>query len=399
MLQIGQIKTFTLPGSVPVGSNLTFVWNWWDGTVSVTPINTVQKQLNVGGSLVFSCRVVDALGNSQLYTSSLYVNQPPVFSQSPAISRNDAIFPYQTFIQASLYDPEMTSVAFYWYSGATPLGSGTVSVTDGTGTTVFPYSVDQNTSLTLLAVDQNGTNIADSGSTTLDFSLRGMVPLPPNAGAAAIADNIFGVVGSSTLLITSGQSSQLTAYAQGHGVNFQWNFLIENGWPYNFSSSGTTTPISSGLQNTYLLVLSGTEVPGEKLIECAITNAQTGAVTVAAFGLDLVAPEPLEVISIVCSATQAVDPLGNVHFQVPVNQQVIFTGSIADPNGAIPVCKWSFQQPAGFDYYGGTLVFQPADYPIYLAQQLPLPIIGNLIYTDRFGFSGTSPLPALLVVS
>ncbi len=389
--QVGQIKTFSILGTVPAGSDITYVWRWWDGSVSVTKEQSVAKKLNVGGTLGYSCTAVSPHGEAQDHSSTIIVNSPPVFSGSPSLSANDKPFPFTPTITSKAYDPEGSGVAFKWFDGASYLGSGTTVVANGTGTNSFAYEATENKKLTLTVLDGYGTS-SDAGTRRLDFGLRGFVASGPVASFSAVPNTLItSTANLPKTVIGPGQTVNFTAFASdplAGSLTFVWSFTTANGWASNANSAGTSTTLVTGvIQNTLVKNVSA-EAPGEKIAVCTVTNTTTGATTVIRSTVLLEQSYAPIVSTISTTAT-----LSGLNLAVPLAGVVSYTGTASDANGDLVTYKWALTQPPAV-LYGRTLLVKPSDYNS--TSVVGREITGVLVVSDKFGMTGTQALPKVI---
>ncbi len=392
--QVGDIKTFAIQGTVPVGSDLTYVWQWWDGDVTVSKNQSVQKALNMGGILAYSCTVVSPSGDSAKYLQTIVINAPPAFLGSPVVSANDQPLPFYGTITSKAYDPEGTGVYFKWFSGTNFLSSGTTTVANGTGTNFYAFPVVEASKITLAVTDHYGT-LTDAGTRKLDFEFRGFDPSGPMAGFSATPNTL--ISNTSNLPVTvigPGQSINFTAYGRDEisgSLAFQWSFLTLNGWSSDSSSSGTSAALANGVTQNYLSKGVSTETPGEKVAVCVVTNSSTGANTTVRSTVTLEESFAPVVSNISTSAT-----IAGAAYGVPVGGYVSYTGTAADANGDLVTYKWALSQPADVIFYGRTLFLRPLDYPETSVSGRE--IVGALVVSDKFGETGTLALPRVITI-
>jgi hypothetical protein len=400
MNQVGDLKKFVVQGTPPAGS-LAYVYRWWDDSVAVTSNGTGIKQINMGGNpsdaglLRFKVVIVDDLGNSQVLNNSIQVNNPPTIIPSPTLSLNDGAFPFQTTITTRAYDMEGDAFSFLWYDGTIAIPSGS-TVSDGvvTGTyagtlvgskssfkNIFSYAVTQNKVLTLKLVD------AQSGTSSLNFELRGISPQAPSFSLAFTPPTV--AADASTLptqVIAPGQFAQFTAYASDSvagSISFYWAFYGSNGWSSTIFSTGSSVPAQNGLRNNVFHALS-TETAGLKTAYVTVTNTVTGKSDTANVEVTLV-----ENAAPVISYIQAFDPGLNgtittiSHLASPA--AIRFSGTATDANNDVVTFKWSFIQPSGvlptnLVLWGREVTVDVSGYAGQFTQ-------GSVVAVDRFGVS------------
>lgn len=393
MNQIGDIKVFSLDPAPTVHQfgTLTYVYKWWDGTVSVSNDNVVSKKLNRGGDVSYSVEVVNEVGQSGSYGSSLNVNAPPEIVRSPSISENNASFPYQTQIVVKSYDPELTLVDFLWTKDGVDIGGGSTITSLGTGTNTFDRSVSEEETLQVKMID------AGNGTSLLDFDMYGFQPLPPEVIQSALPVTLVSDASNLPLaVIGEGQFVNFTVFASDtvDGIlAFNWAFYGTNGWSATTLNSGTTLSAINGvLQNNSEKDIS-LETPGIKVAEATVHNLHTNQVTVTRSSVTLEQSIPPTVNTIDTDAT-----LVDLERQVNLADSVSYTAVASDANNDILDYRWDFTQPAGVIMYGKTIVLEPSDYVVFSESVVDRPIVGVLTVTDRFDESDTANIPVVTVL-
>src|SRR3954469_13296944 len=101
MYTVGQSVLFT---ATATGTDLVYVWEWWDGTNSVTTSNSVTKIVNRSGTLAWKVTVCDSLGLPAVQSSTISVAKPPEFS-SITLTSNDSVLPFASTLQAVVVSP------------------------------------------------------------------------------------------------------------------------------------------------------------------------------------------------------------------------------------------------------------------------------------------------------
>lgn len=400
MNQVGQIVTFTLQGAPADGGGFTYVWKWWDGSVSVTTVPIVQKQLNIGSvtPLAYSVTVADDLGNSSTTNATIVVNAPPVVL-SPSISQNDQAFGYQAVMTTKAYDPEHTQAAFLWYNSGTALGAGSSIYSGGTGTNTFNFTVNQDTQLRLLCIDYNGST-TDAGTTPLNFQLRGFDPAGLQASSSAVSNSIIANTNNlPSIVIGPGQTVNFTAYAQDSEPGrliFDWAFYGSNGWVADFFYADQGTHVDSGARKSVIGRDISGETSGEKLAVCNVTNIASGQTVQVQTTVEL-----LQSFAPVISNISTSLPFNGATFNVPRTSYLLFTGTASDDNNDLLTFRWDFTQPSGVVLWGRTVFIQPADYSVFSASGLvggPRPITGNLTVADRFNQTDVKTIESFVIV-
>jgi hypothetical protein len=401
---VGDSITFTLTGAPANGGGYTYCWFWWDGTSTTTAVPTVQKVLNIGGTLSFSVLQSDAYGRSETYNSSIVVNAPPVIIGAPSISQNGALFAFNSVLSSVAYDPEHpggVELSFAWFNGTLPLGSGTTTVlSTGTYRNQLAVAVSADQTLTQTITDTS------NGVTRLNYSLAGSAPAGLQASSSSISNSISNSANNlSEMVIGPGQSVIFTAYARdttAGQLQFLWTAGTLNGWSSGTQIVSTPSPLPTGMYESQVTLSVANQTAGVKVVDCTVTNLATQQEIEISSSVNLVAPG-LPVITGIStdapyiSGASGVSQAGYVHFTVVA----------ADPNGALPDCEWTFTQPA-VTLYGQTVMLRPSDYSVYAESTLagngtttgigPLAISGQITVYDRFGRSITASLSQFLSV-
>lgn len=393
---LGDVKTFTLQNAPADGGGYTYVWKWWDGTVDVTRVPTVNKTMNVGGTLNYSLIQTDAYGRSHEYDGTIVVNFAPTVIGSPTISQNDAAFPFSTVLSSTSYDPDHpggTELSFAWYNGPTLIGAGT---------TVIPSTGTYTNFLNVLAVTENETltqviTDTSNSSTTLNYFLRGYTPSGLQGSSSSISNSLVSSANNlSQIIIGPGQLATFTAYAQDTSqgqLQFIWTAGTLDGWINNLTVTDDPSRLPNGLYKSQIVQNVGTETAGLKTVFCTVTNLNTQQSVTFDTTVTLVAPQVPVVTSISTDA-----PIINGGYAVSQSGFVHFSANASDPNAALLSYRWDFSQPT-VTLYGRKVMLRPSDYSVFDEAILegngttpgtgPLPITGNVTVTDRFGQSAT----------
>jgi hypothetical protein len=414
MNQVGTIKTFSLSVPPPADSGVySYVWRFWDGTVAVTSVPTVQKTLNIGGDpvdsrkLYFTCTPVMEDGRSTVITGSVIVNNAPYIVPSPEISNNDDFFPYATQIDLTAYDVENDSIAFLYYdSGGNPIGGGVSSyVGNVTGTwngtagifngthNVFTTVIQSETAIVLKVVD------AASGTRVIDFNFYGETAPQPVIGVTAEAADTLTADASSIpdQRIGPGQSINFTVYASdpvSSNFDFLWSFYGSFGWSINSFASGTSTPAADGsVRNSYTKDIAA-ETGGNKTVLVKVTNINSGK--------DVEIPLYVALIgnSVAATATFTItDENGNAYADggsVVAGRKLHFKAVAVDPQRDVVQYKWTIVQPSGINpatlrMWGSEVVLDTTGYPSgYI-------VTGTLLVIDRMQGEASFTVPSLTV--
>ena len=364
MNNVGDNKTFKLAGATPT-EPLSYVWDWWDNTVTVTSTGTVAKTLTMGGNpsdnyyVRYSSTVVDDIGQSEVFTGSMVVNNPPVVLPGSALlSTNDGTFPFTTNGSVIAYDLEGDNFQFTWYAGGQFLGSGTVygsyGYTTGTyaGTNVgyrevssssINYVVTATGSLTCRIYDLQG------GTTAVEFPLYGKAPkATPLSANSASSGLSLDAAGTPFLRIGPGQSAQFSVYTpqQANPITFEWAYFGSNGWSQTAYSTGTTTAFPDGSFQNVDIKSVQTESPGIKIADCFVRDSVTGQISTVQLSVNLTSNNAPVINS--ATVSPAFPSVGDI---------IGFVASGSDPDGDLIHYQWAFTGPplAGQILYGATI--------------------------------------------
>jgi hypothetical protein len=393
-MNVGDNPLFTLQGAPPDGG-YTYVYKWWDQTVDVSRLPSIYKLINQGGSLQFSVTQCDGYGQSNVYSGSIVVNFPPALTSSPTISSNDQSFPFSTVLGATAYDPEHpggTELTFGWYDGPALISSGTTAiVSTGTYRNDLFILVGSDQTLTQRIIDfQNGV-------TQINYFIRGFSPTGLQGSTSSISNSIVSSANNlSEVIIGPGQQATFTAYAQDTSpgqLQFLWTAGTLNGWTAPFQTTDTPSVLANGLYRSQIVLGVSIETPGLKTVQCEVTNLQTLQSIDFDATISLLAAQAPTITSISTDA-----PVINGGYAVSQAGFVHFSAAASDPNNALLSYQWNFSQPS-LVLFGRTVMLRPQDYPIFDEVVLtgsgttpgtgPLPIIGQVTVTDRFGQSST----------
>jgi hypothetical protein len=135
MHQVGEEITFELTVSPSAASGVySYVWEWWDGTVTATTEPRATKRLNMGGDpnngrkLFYSVRPVMEDGQSTRHHGRDRCKQSALRRAVAHGLPNDQFFPFVTRVDLTAYDVENDGLAFtYLDSAGTIIGHGTSS--------------------------------------------------------------------------------------------------------------------------------------------------------------------------------------------------------------------------------------------------------------------------------
>lgn len=252
---------------------VNYLWYFWDNSVEVTSEGTIQKTINQGGNLVWTCVAADEWGQSDSTTGTIAVNAPPVI-RSASLSNNDLPPVYSTTLTTLVSDPDSSSPILVWLDGQTPVTVSTLDSGTTQGTTTFTFNVSTSSTKVLHAVDANG------GTTLLDIDIRALAYKP--LVAAVIAEPRTQRIGTVPIRFTC----RVTDPNGGGTPTFAWDFLTSNGWvEADFSGVTGFSPITGGYtsaglsqslgggsyQNNVLVPSIPNQTSGFKLVRLTIT--------------------------------------------------------------------------------------------------------------------------------
>ena len=260
---------------------VSYIWNFWDSSVETTDTGTIQKVVNQGGTLPWTCTVANEWGQSSQVSDSIIVNSPPVI-QSATLSNNDLPPTYATALTGTISDPNSASPILVWLDGVTPTTISTLSHGTTEGTFNLPFSVATSATKILHAVDVNG------GTTLLDIDVRAL-PFKPIIAAVIAQPKSQRIGTNSTVRFTC----RATDPNGGGTPTFAWDFLTAEGWVSSdfssvtgfssisggYTSSGLTQNLSGGVyQNTVLLPSIANQTAGSRRVKLTITPTVGDAV-------------------------------------------------------------------------------------------------------------------------
>jgi hypothetical protein len=391
MNQVGETKTFSLSVTPPSTAGIyAYIWKFWDNTVAVTKVPTVDKVLNIGGDpgnsrkLFFTCQPVKEDGQSVLITGEVVVNNPPSVIPSPEITNNDDFFPYPTQIRISAYDVENDGLSFLYYNSlGTPLGGGsTVSIGTITGTwngtaglyqgyqNTFTGTITDETTITLKIVDSS------LGTRVVDFDFFGDTPPPPTIGVTADAEALTTDATSiPDQRIGPGQIVNFTVYASdpvSPNFRFVWSFWGSNGWNGNTFSNGTSAPTADGSVRNTLSKDIASESGGSKTVLVSVTNLNSGLSTEIPVYVNLIANSTGTTCTFTVTNENGIAQSG----AVPAGTKLFYTATVVDPQNDVVTYKWTIAQPVSPN---------------------PLRLWGREIMLDTTGFASLSEILVTLL--
>jgi hypothetical protein len=413
MNQVGQTKTFSLSVTPPANSGVyAYVWKWWDGTVSVTSVPTVEKTFNIGGDpndsrkLYFTCTPVMEDGQSNVIEGSVIVNNPPYVVPSPSISNNDDFFPYRTEINVIAYDVEGEPLSFLYYnSGGSPLGGGvTTAVGTISGTwngtqgnylgfqNVFTGTISSETEIVLKIVDSS------SGTRQVNFEFFGETAPAPVIGVTAEADSLTADATSiPDQRIGPGQNISFSVYASdpvSTNFTFLWSFFGSNGWNGNSFANGTSSLAPDGsVLNSYTKDIEN-ETGGNKTVLVNVRNTDSGKQVEIPIYVSLVANTVASTASIAVT-----DQNGSTYANgdtVIAGKKLHYVITCEDPQNDVLEFKWTITQPTGINpltlrEWGREIILDTTGYPVgYI-------ISGTVLAVDRMNGQVTFDLPSFTI--
>lgn len=393
MSNVGDIKTFTLPGTTTDG--LRYVWKWWDGSVDCTTSNTIQKALNTGGNpadgfmVRYVVEPVDSNGKSAEYSGALVVNNPPsIVPGSTALSQNGQQVNFTTTASLTVYDLEGEALTFGWTDNTVAIGSGTITpVGLIPGTYAGTYAgmfwgtrasidllVEHSTPLGLTITDASG------GETSIEFPIHGFQRVGATFSPSSGPQSQLGSA-SSLPIVVVGEPAVFSVYATTPDFStvFTWGFWGTNGWAVPTSSNGTTSVFPDGsIQNTAVKDTAH-ELPGRKEAQVFIADLLHSTLTQILIPVDLVVNGP-PLISAVTN--EPVSPVAG--------DWIKFSVDYADPNADIAVVKWDFTVPLK-TLWGRTVWLDTGTMTPSQA------VLGSCTVYDRFNASDSSNINVQLV--
>jgi hypothetical protein len=426
MNQVGQLKTFRVMGTPPAYPVPIYVYKFWDGSVIATGTyaGSVQKRLNLGGNpaesftVPYRCDICDNLGNVvQVVTSSIQVNNPPTIVPSPTVVPNDHAFPYPVTISVRGYDLEDNGVAFFWYHGTNPIGGkdSTANTPAGVAGTYYGTLIGANKTLYTNTfqdtVVENGTVLTcklvdgDSGTSTINFELRGYDPSAPQFSVAASPDTVTS--GASTLpvqVIAPNQTVKFTAFGYDPtpgSLLFTWYFYGSNGWSQPglpVITTDTGTAVSQGLKSEKDLPIATEVTAGQKTAVVSVTNTVTGKTSYSSIPVRLILNEGPTITSIGLYDATTGQPVTTItKLASPLRTLVRFSGTASDSNEDVLSFRWDINSPpasAAYTVYGREGYVDVTDW----TSPATYTNVGALTATDRYGVvSSTFSMPQITI--
>lgn len=418
MNQVGEIKVFTLSVVPPASAKVySYIWNWWDGSVSVTAEPRVEKTLNMGGNptlagrkLTYTCTPVLEDGQSTVIAGEIEVNNSPTIRPSPSVSVNDRYFPYTTRLSLEAYDLENDPMSFAYMFSGTVIGSGsTVALGPVNGTwngtfagtfngyrNVFETTVGSARTIRALVMDNQG------GTTAVDFLMRGKPAPPPNVSPQVVVGSVVADASTRPVhRIGVGQTVDFTVYAKdeaGGTFDFLWKFAGSLGWTTlpSFVNGVTVLLPDGGYRNTAVRDISG-ETPGFKQVECRVTNLATHKFTNVPFDLELTANAVASsgTLEVQVNGVGAAEPI-----VIVAGAKLTYILTVDDPDRDIVTYRWTFTLPAGtipanppqnqLVVWGQKVLLDTTGWP-------PGNILTAVVAIDRLGAVVSVPVPLVTI--
>ena len=398
-LNVGDIQEFQLGGGPPTPQNLAFVWAWWDGTTDVTNIPKVIKTINMGGDpnnafqLLFSCTVVDDIGQNQVFAGTVAVNNPPsLLPGSARLLANDRTFPFPTYGTLAAYDLESQALSFSWSGNGVFLGNGTNFFNFGHVTGTYAGQPVGQRMVSSSGIDFIATgagslvcNIMDSqgGTAVVEFPIYGKAPQSINLSSNASASGVsVDAAGTPQIRIGANEFAQFVVYtpSQTHQLGFQWAYFGSNGWAQTLYSNGTTTAFSDGsFQNVDIKPVAG-ETPGPKVAEVFVRDNTTGQISTVKLGITLLIDNPPTI--------SGVDILPTTPH---VGDFMSFSANATDTDFDLVHYAWQFTSPVVSNLYGRKVFLNTTGYPHGQRITGVLTVIDNLGAATTFNFQ-SAPL-------
>lgn len=393
MNQVGDNYLFTVAAHT---TGATYVWKYWDGdtAASVKSTGSAFKQLNLGGNpaegftVPVKCVVCDAAQGDVIYSTDgrLAVNNPPTVYGSPDQTVNDGAFPYQTQVTVEAYDLEDAGLTFLWYNGTNPISGQDTTATSSTveGTyygTLTGLTRDLYNSQFDTTIYGSGTTITckiidgDSGTTRLNFEMRGYDPASPAFSVAATPESLTAQATSlTTQVIAPNQAIALSAYAYDEvpgNLVFTWELNGTNGWtapdiPFIYVNNGTQQ--EQGYKSEWARQVGGETSAGVKRCIISVKNEQTNKITLTYLDINTVlnAAPALSAVGIYDATTGAPITGPITKAASPTRTLVRFSGTASDANSDVVNFEWNVTapvSPTSYELYGRDAYVDVSDWP------------------------------------
>jgi hypothetical protein len=315
----GQQLTFTAEAT---GANLTYVWEWWDGTISVTATNVTTKVANRWGQLAYTVTAVDPWGNKSVRSDTIEVNRPPEILELKA-DKNDGVFPYQAQVTAKVAGANYPiNVQFNGSQGA---------VAAGTGTFNFDLIVAQAGTKELVATDNAGV------ISRAQLQFFGRNNLPPAVSAPELTPLVWRTNSKGTVAVVA-------ADPEGGSLTFKWTLSGTNGWTGSAvmeNVPGTLHALSYGTKSVLEVDTTGqtpTNPDQFKYIELVVEDPDGGATQFN------ITTTPIKVVMLP-NSNPVIDGMSASPASATVGVPVLFSGTAHDADGDPLSYRWVLSGP------------------------------------------------------
>jgi PKD repeat protein len=322
MGKINEIFTFYGSAYDLNGDELTYEWDFKDGTTANTEVAT--HAFKTAGTYEVAFRASDGTHEEEA-TIIIKVYEHPVTVTQPPVANIAGIGP-QTInhvnknfhFQGNGYDPDQDELTYSWNFGddTPPVNTQNTShsySTPGTYSITFTVSDGESEDIAMAEVEvrEVGASLEPNNIAT---------PYPPSAGISGIAPSTEGEVGD-----------EFTFYATGYDLNgdalsYSWDF--KDGTTFD-SQVAKHSFDESGVYDVLLTVSDGTE---EDNVSVTITVYAEGEAPSTTGGGGVVPPQPP------LAGIVGVYPGEVVEYQTPM----VFYGAGSDPNGNPVTYSWDF---------------------------------------------------------
>jgi hypothetical protein len=407
MNNVGDTVTLSFPDTLNLP--VVYVWELWDGTVETTTTSTLDKVLNMGGTLGYTVTAMSDDGQKIARTGSVTVNRPPEVLGSPTISTNDVVFPYTTTINVEAIDPDGGALTFTWVNRAgLTLASATIDSSNQ-----LLYRVTGQDKLVLTISDPDG------GITTVPFELRGISSSSvyastvsyPAAGASnaqaqqLLAESVVSPVQRIGLPV---EFTAYTSSADAGTLTLEWSFPPSRGWVINSANVADPVPVNTTLLNGAIksVVIKPTilddgfgnqlvETPGQKVAVLKVTNQVTGRTVENLISVNLVENQPVTEPVVTTNLTHNTT---DDTWEATVGQIAHFTASATDGDNDMVTYQWEFTVDTETLYFWGKTVALDTSKYAYLAT--PTNQFGGIVRaSDRGGLQTVATLKPIVMLA
>lgn len=351
--------------AVAAGSDLVYVWEWWDGTTSVTSTNVARKVANRWGVLSYSVTAVDPTGNKNKYSSTVTVDRPPEFL-SVTLTKNNDIFPYNTQLTAQVTGSQ--------YPISCTFNGSNVNIPAGTVNTVFSMDVYGSSTQMLVATDNVGV------ISRLPIYLFGGTNLPPSVTVPAAIPPIWRVNSMGTLVAVASDP-------EGEPVTFQWTLSVANGWSGDAVVTGVPGILSivgNGTQSVLVVNTAG-QTATQKYVELVVTDNR-GLSTYFDASHSTAVP-----VLLTSNSNPVIGAMTTTPTSALVGQAIMFSGAAFDPQGDVVSYCWTINGPIS-----GAPSVQYSRVAVVYATGVGN-VTSSLQVTDAYGGVSTSAGPTVVV--